>query len=144
MNFNKLKQASTSPWIFLPPYKVPYNFIANSLTSSWAFDNCWSDFCLGIFYHNIKYSLRGNLYYMDFQDRLSSFSIVLLRFILMVVCICGSYFCWVILDWEEFLGWEDPLEKEMGTHFSILAWKIPWTEEPDRLQSIGLQELDMT
>ena len=34
------------------------------------------------------------------------------------------------------LGWEVPLEKEMATHFSILAWKIPWTEEPGRLQSI--------
>ena len=37
------------------------------------------------------------------------------------------------------LGWEDPLEKEMATHSSILAWKIPWTEEPGRLQSTGLQ-----
>ena len=35
------------------------------------------------------------------------------------------------------LGWEDPLEKEMATHSSILAWKIPWTEEPGRLQSMG-------
>ena len=35
------------------------------------------------------------------------------------------------------LGWEDPLEKEMATRFSILAWKIPWTEEPGGLQSIG-------
>ena len=43
-----------------------------------------------------------------------------------------------------FLGWEDPLEKEMATHSSILAWRIPWTEKPGRLQSIGLQELDMT
>ena len=34
---------------------------------------------------------------------------------------------------------EDPLEKEMATHSIILAWKIPWTEEPDRLQSMGLQ-----
>ena len=33
----------------------------------------------------------------------------------------------------QFLGWEDPLEKEMATHSSILAWRIPWTEEPDRL-----------
>ena len=38
----------------------------------------------------------------------------------------------------QFLGWEDPLEKEMAIHFSTLAWKIPWTEEPDRLQSMGL------
>ena len=37
------------------------------------------------------------------------------------------------------LGWEDPLEKEMAIHFSILAWRIPWTEEPGRLQSTGSQ-----
>jgi len=37
------------------------------------------------------------------------------------------------------LGWEDPLEKGMTTHFSILAWRIPWSEEPGGLQSIGLQ-----
>ena len=39
---------------------------------------------------------------------------------------------------------EDLLEKEMATHSSILAWKIPWTEKPDRLQSMGSQELDTT
>ena len=39
------------------------------------------------------------------------------------------------------LGWEDPLEKEMATHSSTLAWKIPWTEEPDGLQSMGLQSI---
>ena len=44
----------------------------------------------------------------------------------------------------QFLGWEDPLEKEMETHSSILAWRIPWTEEPGRLQPTGSQELDMT
>ena len=38
--------------------------------------------------------------------------------------------------WVQSLGWEDPLEKEMETHSSILAWKIPWTEEPGRLQSV--------
>ena len=37
------------------------------------------------------------------------------------------------------LGWEDPLEKEMATHSSILAWRIPWTEEPGGPQSMGLQ-----
>ena len=37
------------------------------------------------------------------------------------------------------LGQEDPLEEEMATHSSILAWRIPWTEEPGRLQSMGLQ-----
>ena len=43
--------------------------------------------------------------------------------------------------WVRSLGLEDLLEKEMATHFSILAWKIPWTEEPGRLQYIGLQRV---
>ena len=38
------------------------------------------------------------------------------------------------------LGWEDALEKEMATHSSILPWRIPWTEEPGGLQSMGLQK----
>ena len=42
------------------------------------------------------------------------------------------------------LGQEDSLEKEMATHFSILAWKIPWTEKPGGLQSMDHKELDMT
>ena len=42
------------------------------------------------------------------------------------------------------LGQEDPLEKEMATHSSILAWKILWTEKPGELQSMGSQESDMT
>ena len=42
------------------------------------------------------------------------------------------------------LGSEDTLEKEMGTHSSILAWEIPWIEEPGRLQSMKSQELDKT
>ena len=43
--------------------------------------------------------------------------------------------------WVLSLGREDPLEKEMATHFSTLAWKIPWTEEPGRLQSMGSQRV---
>ena len=39
--------------------------------------------------------------------------------------------------WVQLLGWEDPQEKEMATHPSILAWRIPWIEEPGRLQSMG-------
>jgi len=42
--------------------------------------------------------------------------------------------------WVQSLGWEDLLEKEMATHSSILAWKIPWMEEPGRLQSMGSQK----
>ena len=43
--------------------------------------------------------------------------------------------------WVRFLGREDPLEKEMAIHSSTLAWKIPWMEEPDRLQSMGSQRV---
>ena len=43
--------------------------------------------------------------------------------------------------WVQSLGWDDPLEKEMATHSSILAWRIPWTEEPGGLQSMGSQRL---
>ena len=43
--------------------------------------------------------------------------------------------------WVQSLGQEDPLEKGMATQFSTLAWRVPWTEEPGRLQSIGLQRV---
>ena len=43
--------------------------------------------------------------------------------------------------WIQSLGWEDPLEKEMATHSSILAWEILWTEESGRLQCMGLQRV---
>ena len=53
------------------------------------------------------------------------------------------YFSMQLLPMQETqvraLGWEDPLEKEMVTHSSILAWRIPWTEKPGRLQSMGSQ-----
>ena len=43
--------------------------------------------------------------------------------------------------WVQSLGWKDPLEKGMASHSSILAWRIPWTEEPDGLQSMGSQSV---
>ena len=43
--------------------------------------------------------------------------------------------------WVRSLGWEDPMEKEMATHSSTLAWEIPWAEEPGRLQSVGSQRV---
>ena len=46
--------------------------------------------------------------------------------------------------WVQSLGLEDPLERRMATYSSILAWRIPWTEEPDGLQSIGSQRVDTT
>ena len=54
----------------------------------------------------------------------------------MVKCLPAMWETWV-----RSLGQEDPLEKEMATHSSILAWKIPWMEEPGRLQSMGLQRV---
>ena len=44
--------------------------------------------------------------------------------------------------WVRSLGWEDPLEKEMAIHSSVLAWEIPWTEENGRLQSMGWQRVE--
>ena len=46
--------------------------------------------------------------------------------------------------WFQSLGWEDPLEKKMATHSSIFAWRIPWTEKPGGLQSMGLQRVTNT
>ena len=46
--------------------------------------------------------------------------------------------------WVQFLGWEGTLEKETATHSNILAWRTPWIEEPDRLQSMRSQESDTT
>ena len=46
--------------------------------------------------------------------------------------------------WIWSLGWEDPLEKGMATHANTLAWRIPWTEEADELQSVGFTESDTT
>ena len=43
--------------------------------------------------------------------------------------------------WVQPLDWEDPLKKDMATHPSNLAWKIPWTKEPDRLESMGMQKV---
>ena len=46
--------------------------------------------------------------------------------------------------WVQFPGWENPLEKKMATDSSGLAWRIPWREQPGRLQSMGPRELDTT
>ena len=47
----------------------------------------------------------------------------------------------ILETWVRSLGWEDPLEKGMATHSSILAWRIPWTEEPGGLQCTGSQKV---
>ena len=58
------------------------------------------------------------------------------------VCVCGICVCMCLLCvCVRSLNWEDPLEKGMATHSSILTWRIPWTEEPGRLQSTELQRV---
>ena len=67
-------------------------------------------------------------------------------------CIYGKYWASLVAQtvehlpamretWVQSLGWEDPLEKEMATHSSTLAWKSPWTEEPYKIQSMGSQRV---
>jgi len=46
--------------------------------------------------------------------------------------------------WVQSLGWEDPLERGMATHSDVLVWRIPWTEDPGKLQFVGCKELDTT
>ena len=84
-----------------------------------------------------------------------SFIIIILRVTHVVACISHPFLsvgeCYFMCrlknppvkqeSWVQSLGWEDPLEKEMANHSSILAWKIPWTEEPGGLQSIALQRV---
>ena len=53
-----------------------------------------------------------------------------------------KHLCTVWETWVGSLGREDPLEKEMAIHSSTVAWKIPWTEEPGRLQSMGSQRVE--
>ena len=56
----------------------------------------------------------------------------------------GKESAWKVGNLDSIPGWEDPLEEGMETHSSVLAWKIPWTEEPDGLLSMGHKESDMT
>ena len=71
-----------------------------------------------------------------------------LKVLFIVLCLCSlvaqtvKRLPAVHETWVRSLVREDPLEKEMATHSSVLAWETPWTEEPSRLQSMGSQELD--
>ena len=62
-------------------------------------------------------------------------------YICMYICVCIYIYIYIytMQTWVRSLGWEDPLEKRMATHSSILAWRIPWAEEPSGLQSMGSQ-----
>ena len=99
--------------------------------------------------------INGIIPPVTFRDWLFTLSIMPLRSI--QVCSFCFFNHWVVFYWASqesgqriclpmwktrvrSLGWEDPLEKEMETHSSMLAWKMPWIEEPDRLQPMGSQK----
>ena len=88
------------------------------------------------------------------------FSMLCNRFLLVVYFICSTvYMCFRggsdskgfacsegrpgMETWDPSLDWEDPLQEEMTTHSGIFTWRIPWTEEPGRLQSIGSQRVEL-
>ena len=107
------------------------------------FRDCVNHFSLAIFCFII---FKINFYWgtVDLQCLRCAVTLV----IYMCVCIYASLVAQRLKrlpamweTWVRSLGWEDPLEKEMATHSSILAWRIPWTEEPGRLQSTGLQRV---
>ena len=79
------------------------------------------------------------LYRVEIESKLSSVSI----YKILVSLVAQRIKCLPAMQETRVLslGWEDPLEKEMATHSSILAWRIPWTEEPGGLQSMGLQRV---
>ena len=85
----------------------------------------------------LYYLLRGFLHFFFFN---STPNVVGASFVTQL----GKNLPAVQETWVRFLGREDPLEKEMATPSSILAWKISWTEEPGWLQSMGSQESDTT
>ena len=77
---------------------------------------------------------KGNLFFFSFPRLSNSASLVAQR----LKCLPAMREIWV-----GSLGWEDPLEKEMATYSSVLALRIPWTEEPGGLQSTGSQRVGL-
>ena len=71
-----------------------------------------------------------------------------MKVIVFIYTVLASLVAWMVKNlpaireaWVWTLGWEDPLEKDMAAHSSTLAWRIPWTEEPGGLQSMGSQRV---
>ena len=77
------------------------------------------------------------------QTRLSDFTFTFTSRVSLASMVAQRLKCLPAMweTWVRSLFWEDPLEKEMAIHSSTLVWKIPWTEEPDRLQSMGSQRV---
>ena len=91
---------------------------------------------VGTICRGMKYSALG---WVEVGDHFHSFiSQIIIEDLLGIICLV-KHLPAIQETWVRFLGWEESLEKEMATHYSTLAWRIPWTEEPGGLQSMGLQ-----
>ena len=118
----------------------------------------WSSvefFALYNYCHGLLQSLSWtNLIFLGWIPLVHAISFIVHEFSLLIFCwgFLPLYWGSLVAQWEriwlpmqetwvQFLGWEDPLEKEMATHSSILAWKIPGREEPGGLQSMGSQRV---
>ena len=88
--------------------------------------------------HDLSYKLRAR----EFQSILVTFKGSIYLFQAFLVAQMVKNLSATQETWVQSLGQEDPLEKGMATHSSILAWRIPWTEEPGRLQSTGSQRVE--
>ena len=88
-------------------------------------------------------SIKQNNYWQFFKKNILQLDLTLNKAVSLVAQLVKSLSAmWE--TWVPFLDQEDPLEKEMATHSSVLAWRIPWTEEPGGLQPMWSQELDTT
>ena len=86
----------------------------------------------------MKYSALG---WVEVRDHIHPFiSQILIEDLLGIICLV-KHVPAIQETWVQSLGWEDPLEKEVATHYSILAWRIPWTEEPGGQRSMGSQRV---
>ena len=95
-----------------------------------------------LFYHRQNNNWYWFLHILISHRLLSQFSIIIaLRQLLGLVAQTVKNLPAMQETWVQFLSWEDPLEKGMDTRSSILAWRIPWTEDPGGLQSMGLQRV---
>ena len=104
--------------------------------------------CLDCFLFSVSVSIRFLVY--GYHEIFISISVSIPIYVCVYIYLCdyASLVAQTVKDLSAMqetrvrsLGWEDPLEKEMAAHSSILAWKIPWTAEPGRLQTIGLQRV---
>ena len=125
-------QAPWQPWSSLPPPRIPvYSLVTSTGTPS-----------LAAIFQISKSPVSHTLFLLSILHDLICNSLVFLKSCKASLVAQRLKCLPAMLETQvQSLGWEDALEKEMSTHSSILAWRIPWREEPDRLQSTGSQRV---